>query len=277
MRSALSSIPRVGISYSGRARARPTTQRLTSRRLLQLVLRIGVLGLLGLLVASILATPERDRAAADVVRDDSHVLNQAPDEKAVLVEFLDFECEVCRAYYPTVEQLRAEHGDELTVVLRSFPIPAHVNSTNAAVAVEAAAAQGRLEPMYQRMYETQAEWGEAQDSRADIFRGFAQELGLDMNAYDAAADPATTERVQSDFDEGRALGVGGTPTFFLDGEKHEVTSPEALAQAVRSALAGSAPARTQLKQLICTLQSHAPVSIHSIISGELMPLRVSGR
>lgn len=216
---------------------RSTTQRLTSRRLLQLVLLTGVLGLLGLLVAYILATPERDTAAADVVREDSHVLNQAPDEKAVLVEFLDFECEVCRAYYPTVEQLRAEHGDELTVVMRYFPIPAHANSTNAAVAVEAAAAQGQLEPMYQRMYETQAEWGEAQESRADVFRGFAQELDLDMDAYDAAvADPATTERVRSDFDEGRALGVGGTPTFFLDGEKLEVTSPEALAQSVQSAL-----------------------------------------
>jgi protein-disulfide isomerase len=216
---------------------RPTAQRPTSRRLLQLVLLTGVLGLLALLVAYILNSPERDAAAADVVREDSHVLNQAPDEKAVLVEFLDFECEVCRAYYPTVEQLREQHGDELTVVMRYFPIPAHANSTNAAVAVEAAAAQGQLEPMYQRMYETQAEWGEAQDSRADVFRGFAQELGLDMDAYDAAvADPATTERVRSDFDEGRALGVGGTPTFFLDGEKLEVTSPEALAQAVQSAL-----------------------------------------
>lgn len=216
---------------------RVTTQRPTSRRLLQLVLLTGVLGLLGLLVAYILNSPERDAAAADVVREDSHVLNQAPDEKAVLVEFLDFECEVCRAYYPTVEQLREQHGDELTVVMRYFPIPAHANSTNAAVAVEAAAAQGQLEPMYQRMYETQAEWGEAQESRADVFRGFAQELGLDMNAYDAAvADPATTERVRSDFDEGRALGVGGTPTFFLDGEKLEVTSPEGLAQAVQGAL-----------------------------------------
>ena len=216
---------------------RPTAQRPTSRRLLQLVLLIGVLGLLGLLIAFILTSPERDAAAADVVREDSHVLNQAPDEKALLVEFLDFECEVCRAYYPAVEQLREQHGDELTVVLRYFPIPAHANSTNAAIAVEAAATQGQLERMYQRMYETQAEWGEAQDSRADVFRGFAQELGLDMNAYDAAvADPATAERVQSDFDDGRALGVGGTPAFFLDGKKLELTSPEGLAQAVQDAL-----------------------------------------
>lgn len=216
----------------------PTTQRLSSRRLLQLVLLIGILGLLGLLVAFILTSPERDASGAEVVREESHVMNRATDEKAVLVEFLDFECEVCRAYYPAVEQLRAEHGDELTFVMRYFPIPAHANSTNAAVAVEAAAAQGQLEPMYQRMYETQAEWGDAQDSKAAVFRGFAEELGLDMDSYDAAvADPATAERIQRDFDDGRALGVSGTPTFFLDGEKLDVTGPEGLVQAVQAALA----------------------------------------
>lgn len=216
---------------------RLTTQRLTTQRLLQLVLLIGVLGLLGLVIAFILTSPERDASAAEVVREESHVMNRATNEKAVLVEFLDFECEVCRAYYPTVEQLREEYADELTVVVRYFPIPGHTNSTNAAVAVEAAAAQDQLEPMYQQMYETQAEWGEAQESKAAVFRGFAQELGLDMDQYDAAvADPATTERVQSDFNDGRALGVSGTPTFFLDGEKLDLTGPEGLVQAVQGTL-----------------------------------------
>jgi protein-disulfide isomerase len=213
-----------------------TTQR-TTQRLLRIVLLTGVLALIALLVTFILTSPDRQSADAEVVREDSHVLNQAADEKAVLVEFLDFECEVCRAYYPTVEQLREEYPDDLTLVMRYFPIPGHTNSTTAAVAVEAAASQGQLEPMYRQMYETQAEWGEAQDSKADVFRGFAQELGLDMDQYDdAVADPATTERVQSDFDEGRALGVSGTPTFFLDGERLEVGTPEGLAQAVEAAL-----------------------------------------
>ena len=92
-----------------------------------------------------------------------------------------------------------------------------------AVAAEAAAQQDRFEDMYVRLFETQAEWGEAQESRADLFRGFAEEIGLDMAAYDAAvADPATTERVELDFEEGQALGVSSTPTFFLDGELLEL-------------------------------------------------------
>jgi protein-disulfide isomerase len=210
----------------------------TPRRLLQIVLLAGVLGLVVLLVVFILTSrPDAPTGDAQVVREDSHVLNQAADERAVLVEFLDFECEVCRAYYPTVEQLKEQYGEELTVVIRYFPIPAHANSVNAAVAVEAAAAQDALEPMYQRMYETQAGWGELQDSQAEVFRGFARDLGLDLEQYDAAvADPATAERVQRDFDEGRALGVSGTPTFFLDGEKLQTQSPADLVAAVEGSL-----------------------------------------
>ena len=91
--------------------------------------------------------------------------------------------------------------------------------------IEAAAQQGRFEDMYTRMYQTQSEWGEQQDSKAPLFRQFAQDLGLDMAAYDAAvADPATQQRVEQDRQDGMALGVQGTPTFFLDGELLQPTS-----------------------------------------------------
>jgi len=172
-----------------------------------------------------------------LVREDSHVLSQAQAEEAVLVEFLDFECESCRAFYPTVEELRAEFADELTVVMRYFPIPSHANAQNAAVAVEAASRQGQLEAMYKMMYVTQGEWGEAQESKAEVFRGFAGDLGLDLAQYDQdVADPTTLERVTRDFDDGLALGVTGTPTFFLDGEKVTANSPEELRAAVKAAL-----------------------------------------
>ncbi len=163
-----------------------------------------------------------------VVRENSRVLSKAPDEQAVLVEFLDYECESCRAAYPFIEDLRAEYADTVTFVHRYFPLPGHRNSVNAAVAVEAAAQQGAYEPMYQRMYETQTQWGESGEDKSEVFRGFAEDLGLDMAAYDAAvADPATQERIELDVADGQALGVGGTPTFYLDGE---VLNPESLEQ-----------------------------------------------
>jgi protein-disulfide isomerase len=64
-------------------------------------------------------------------------------------------------------------------------------------------------------------------------------LGLDMAAYDAAvADPATAERVELDFNEGRALGVGSTPTFFVDGELQELQEWDDLETAIQAAVNG---------------------------------------
>ncbi|MDN4161898.1 MULTISPECIES: thioredoxin domain-containing protein [Nocardioides] len=147
---------------------------------------------------------------------------EAAGDSVTFVEFLDFECEACRAAYPFVEELRAEYEGRVTFVARFFPLPGHFNAERAARAVEAAAQQGAFEAMYQRMYETQEEWGEQQVPLDDLFRSFAEDLDLDMAAWDKAyAAQATTERVAKDVEDGIALGVQGTPTFFVDGERLE--------------------------------------------------------
>ena len=190
-----------------------------------------------ILIARANSTPETvPQGQGQVVRENSRVLSQAPDEQAVLVEFLDYECEGCRAAYPVIEELRAEYADTVTFVHRYFPLPGHRNSMNAALAVEAAAQQGQYEAMYQRMYETQEQWGESAEDQSAVFRGFAEDLGLDMAAFDAAvADPATQERIELDVADGEALGVGGTPTFFLNGEVLNPESLEAFRDAVETA------------------------------------------
>ena len=190
-----------------------------------------------ILIARANSTPETvPQGQGQVVRENRRVLSQAPDEQAVLVEFLDYECEGCRAAYPVIEELRAEYADTVTFVHRYFPLPGHRNSMNAALAVEAAAQQGQYEAMYQRMFETQEQWGESAEDQSAVFRGFAEDLGLDMAAFDAAvADPATQERIELDVADGEALGVGGTPTFFLDGEVLNPESLEAFRDAVETA------------------------------------------
>lgn len=153
-----------------------------------------------------------------VVNDDSHRLSEAPAGSPVFVEFLDFECEACRAAYPLVEKLRADYAGRVEFVIRYFPVDGHANAMNAALAVEAAARQDKLEAMYSKMYETQSQWGEQQESRAPLFREFADGLGLDLDRYDAdVASAAVTSRVERDRQEGIELGVQGKPTFFLDG------------------------------------------------------------
>ncbi|WP_434992716.1 DsbA family protein [Arthrobacter sp. Ld5] len=196
----------------------------------------------GLLLLSNALGGDEDRtdgttAAAEVVREDSHRLSQAPDEKAVLVEFLDFECESCLAAYPVVEDLAEEYGKNLTVVSRYFPLPGHPNSETAAAAVEAAARQGRFKDMHARMYETQPEWSHTNEDRSPVFRGYAEDLGLDMAAYDAAiADPATMERIEADKADGMALDVQGTPTFFLEGRKIQPATIEEFRSLIETAI-----------------------------------------
>lgn len=184
------------------------------------------------------ATTDDAAAQQQVVRENSRVLSQAPNEKAVLVEFLDFECEACGAAYPFVEELRAEYSDNVTFVQRYFPLPGHLNSMNAAVAVEAAAQQDAYEDMYKKMFDTQTQWGESADNKSALFRTYAEDLGLDMAAYDAAvANPATEERVKLDIADGKALGVTGTPTFFLDGKILNVQTLEQFRAAVAATAA----------------------------------------
>ncbi len=204
-----------------------------------------VLSITGLLIYA-LATgprglvPQQEDGALPATRTSSHVLDEVGPDAPTLVEFMDFECEACGAFYPVVEQIREQYDGRINYVVRYFPIASHYNSMNAALAVEAAAQQGQVEAMYHRMFETQTQWGEQHVSEADLFRSFAEDLGLDLAAYDdAVADPATEERVRLDMEDGQALGVQGTPTFFLDGERLELNSVSDLTDALDQALAGS--------------------------------------
>ncbi len=213
---------------------------MTRRRPLSRSAKLGIL-VVGTTVASILSVAfvggsTLATGAPVLVRWDSHRLTPAPDavggtatgfgagtaaaaETVQLVEFVDFECRRCRGAHPFVEQLRQDYAGQVDFVVRYFPLPGHVSSTHAAIAVEAAAQQGAFEEMADVLWDTHGHWGGSREPQSDLFRSFAADLGLDMVAYDAAvADPATEARVRKDFEDGVALGVAGTPTYFLDGE-----------------------------------------------------------
>jgi protein-disulfide isomerase len=223
-----------------------TQRQKTTRR--NLIVSLGVVIAFALVVGGVIAinaalkdrTPAAAAGQTDsrLVRADSHKLGTATDGKVTLVEFLDFECPSCGAIYPAVEQLRKEYADKVTFVVRYFPLDMHFNAERASRAVEAAAQQGKFEAMYQRMYETQQTWGNKQTPADATFRGFAEELGLDLAKWDKAyQDPATDKRIQKDVADGKELGVAGTPTFFLNGEKLEPRSYEDFTKAIDAALA----------------------------------------
>lgn len=91
--------------------------------------------------------------------------------------------------------------------------------------------------MVDKMFATQLQWGEQQESQAALFRTFAEELGLDMARYDTAiTDDSTKKRIRQDVADGKALGVTGTPTFFLNGQKLTLNSEEEFRQLLNDAM-----------------------------------------
>lgn len=212
-----------------------------STKLSVALIALVVLALIGALVASArnteTATPVASAsAAADrLVTEDSRRLSDG--DEAVFVEFLDFECEACVALYPVVEDLRQEYGDRVSFVVRYMPL--HGNSVNAALAAEAAAEQGEFEAMYKRLFETSAEeWGHQETSQRETFFRYANELGLDMDQFEQAYDdPATLARITQSQQDGEALGVTGTPTFFVDGERVDIQRIDDLESSLQAALA----------------------------------------
>jgi protein-disulfide isomerase len=203
------------------------------------IITIAVIVLLAVAAIVYAMNQQAQKPAGDgeIVRPDSHVLDEGGADAVTVVEFLDFECPSCGQFFPIVEDLREKHDGDITYVVRYFPLPGHINSTQAALAAEAAAEQGRFEDMYRTLFETQDQWSGRSTETPEVFRSLAEDLGLDMSAYDAAvADPAMLERVRSDKADGEALGVQSTPSFFIDGELLQLTAWGDLETAIEKAL-----------------------------------------
>lgn len=183
-----------------------------------------VVGLVAACVAVVflLAQPRQEQTKdfPPVTAEDN--VKGAAEGHVVLVEYLDFECEACGAYYPIIKNLEKEFDTEVTFVARYFPLPGHRNGLPAALAAEAAGKQGKFWEMHDLLFERQGEWGEKQVETPEVFESFAAELGLDMEQFRIdVASPEVRARVQRDMDSGRALGVNSTPSFFLNGERLE--------------------------------------------------------
>lgn len=171
--------------------------------------------------------PEVDTGVtAQVQRNDAHAISSPASPEVTVVEFLDFQCPACAAASQAVAELKALYGDRVEIIIRNFPLTdIHPNALNAALAFEAAAAQGATVEMYEALFATQQQWGTGTGSQAAAFRGLAEDLGLDMAEFDrVVADPATLDRIARDRDDAVGLGLQGTPSFFIDGEPAAIAS-----------------------------------------------------
>ena len=163
-----------------------------------------------------------DQATALQIRENDWAVGPV-DAKVTIVEYLDFECEACGAYYPIVSQLKEEYKESIRFVVRYFPLPGHGNSKTAAYAVEAAGKQGKFWEMHNILFAKQTEWGEQQVANQQQFEKYAIEAGVaDIEQWKKdVASPEVKERVDASYKEAISLNLQGTPSFFLNGKKIE--------------------------------------------------------
>jgi Na+/H+ antiporter NhaA/predicted DsbA family dithiol-disulfide isomerase len=166
----------------------------------------------------------------DIERDHVRGPVQAP---VTLVEYGDFECPFCGQAEPVVRDLLTEIGD-LRYVWRHLPLyDVHPNAQLAAEASEAAHAQGAFWEMHDLLLDHQGELGSK-----DLIR-YAGQLGLDTDRFtDELRARRWSDRVAADVESADVSGVAGTPSFFINGQRHVgAYDIETLSRAVRTARA----------------------------------------
>src|SRR5438874_5959675 len=167
----------------------------------------------------LMSTTQWDAALAIPVDEDRDHIQGRADAPVTLVEYGDYECPYCGAAYPIVKEVQARLGDTLRFVFRNFPITtSHPHAEQAAEAAEAAAAQRKFWEMHDLLYENQRRLGD-QD-----LRGYADQLGLDVELFDKElVEHVHAPRVREDFMSGVRSGVNGTPSFYINGVRHDTS------------------------------------------------------
>ena len=144
-----------------------------------------------------------------------------PDAKVNIVEFGDFQCPACAAAFPIVEQLLALYKDnpQVNFVARNFPLSQHQYALLTAESAEAAGAQGKYWEMYRLIYANQNDWVNSVDPMS-VLVGYATQLNIDVNRFksEVAANKYSAV-IEQDKQDGLALGVNSTPTFFINGTR----------------------------------------------------------
>jgi protein-disulfide isomerase len=215
--------------------------------------KVGVLGaailasVASFLVFRVIARIPAERRARQLLRTAEDLLDlsedvdperdhiRGPDSAPVtLVEYGDYQCPYCGQAEQVIRLLLEEFGDELRYVWRHLPLnDVHANAQMAAEATEAAGAQGAFWPLHDRLLDEQDKLD------PEDLRRLADELGLDGERFwNDLRQRRFAERVGEDVASADESGVAGTPSFFINGRRHQgAYDVDTLTRAVRAARA----------------------------------------
>ena len=154
--------------------------------------------------------------------DDGYVgyrLNREVPGAGTATLYTDYQCPYCAKAEPKFEEAAKKLDGIMNVTVRHMPLNMHANAVPAALAVEAAAAQGKHLEMANKLFNTQNDWKniKERDKLRTLFNDYAKELGLNVEEFDKALlDSNTVKPVQRDYEHAVKIGMKGTPTFAVN-------------------------------------------------------------
>jgi protein-disulfide isomerase len=169
------------------------------------------------------------------INDHDHIIG-SHDATMTLVEYGDYQCPYCGAAHPSVKEVLRVLGDDLLFAFRHFPLSQiHQYAFQAAEAAEAAGAQDRFWQMHDLLFTHQDRL-----ATPDLI-GYAGALGLDVQRFVSDLESHRhAERIREHFMSGVRSGVNGTPTFFVNGIRHNGSyDPDSLLEALGAVPAAS--------------------------------------
>jgi protein-disulfide isomerase len=172
--------------------------------------------------ASAVPTGPIDLVAIEAARDwEGYVIGEAAAPVEV-IEYADFECPACRVWWVLTAhdvKRRLVASGRVRFSFRDYPL--HQNSVQAHHAAACADEQGMFEQMHDKLFDTQDEWA----GRAGVegrFYDYAGEIGVDLARYDECmGEGRYRARIQASMENGREMGVGGTPSVFVGGRQYD--------------------------------------------------------
>ncbi len=173
--------------------------------------------------ASVSADPSAsETASASATADDGYVgfrLNREVPGAGTATLYTDFQCPYCAKAEPKFEEAAKKLDGVLNVTARHMPLSMHANAVPAALAVQAAEAQGKHLEMADKLFATQNDWKgiKERDKLRTLFNDYAKELGLNTEEFDKVLlDSETIKPIQRDYEHAVKIGVKGTPTFAVN-------------------------------------------------------------
>jgi protein-disulfide isomerase len=149
-----------------------------------------------------------------------------------VVMFSDFQCSHCAATHPILQKVLALYGDKVRFVVRNYPLTSiHPNAFDAALAANAARAQGKFFEYTEILYKNQ----DALDTVS--LKKYAAEVGLNLPQFELdLQSEKNAAAVRKDLADGASYGITGTPTVFVNGVKVRVPTSDGFREAIDKAL-----------------------------------------